>query len=290
MYVTVCTQGHKMAEGERDKPPIPRPGTSLRPEQEDDEDEPVPGAVSRRRFGTAMGVASAVFVFTVISFIGVGTVVGATVGPGIGGFVANFDDISYTDGEAEIYPVLDEHPACDGAPQIAATLTGDTTLEGDVEFYKDLPLPDVFEDEQIARFSIVAEAPDGGIEATDLSLRLTALAAEEIELGDTNIREFGPDDYEVDGDENDSFAPYQEANLDLDEDPDPEVVPEFGIDSDLFIVEDGTAAAHHVSLGSIDLVSLNLFIAIDDRNNFDNPVERVVEPEDRDCESLAEEQ
>lgn len=265
---------------------IPRPQTSLRPDTDED-DEPVPGHIPRKRLAAVLGASSTVFVITAITFIGVGTVLGASLGPGIGGFVASFEEVDYQDGDAEIYPVLGEEPACDEAPQLEANLDGTTHLSGQVQFYKDLPLPDAFEEEQIARLSIVADSGEDSIEVEDLNLRLTALNAEQLIFDATQIREFGPDDYAGESDDaNYSFATPGEGSLNPD---DPrENVPEFGIDATSFILPDGgSAAAHQVSLGSIDLKNLNLYIAIGDKSDFNNPVERVVEPTERDCEALA---
>ncbi len=272
---------------------IPRPETRLRPESEDDDedDEPVRGELSSRRFAAVLGVSTAVMVFALTTFLGVGMVAGAMLGPGLGGFVAEFDDVSYTDGDAEIYPTLAEHAACDDAPQLEVSLEGETTLQGDVSFYKDLPLPDQFNaadgiDDAMARVAIQAAAPDGGIDVDDLDLRLTVLQAETIELGDSAVREFGPDAYD-DGSTNASYSPTGEGSLDPSDDE--TLVPEFGVDATFFNLPDGgTAAAHQVSFSSIDLQDLDLFIAIDDRDSFANPVERVVEPTERECEALAD--
>jgi len=141
---------------------------------------------------------------------------------------------------------------------------------------------------QIARLSIVADSGADPITVENLNLRLTALNAEQLIFDSTEIREFGPDDYAGDSDDaNYSFASPGEGSLNPD---DPrEEVPEFGIDASSFILPDGgSAAAHQISLGSIDLQSLNLFVAIGDKSEFTNPVERVVEPTERDCASLAE--
>ncbi len=246
------------------------------------------GDYSGKRLAGVMGMATTVLVIALVSFMSVG-MVGAAMGVGIGGFVANFDDVEYTEGDAAIYPVLGAQAACDEAPQLEASLDGTTTLDGDVEFYKDLPLPDSFGDNEIARIAIAAEAPEEGIDVEDLDLRLTALEAESLELGDADIQEFSPEEYDDDATDEveDSYAPSGEG--DVSGEGTVENTPEFGIDASSFEVTQGTAAAHQVSLGSIDLQNLDLFVAIDDRSAFDNPVDRAVEPTDRDCESLADE-
>ena len=265
---------------------IPRPQRRLRPDPDDENYEPPPGSVSRRRFAAVFGVASAFVVVAGVTFFGVGMVLGASLGPGIGGFIAQFDNVSYTEGDAEIYPVLGAHAACDDAPQLEANLNGTTLLDGGVTFYKDLPLPDNFAPDQIARVSIVADSGGSPTEVTDLNLRLTALSADSIELGNTKIREFGPDSYEDTGDANDSFAPVGDGSLDPTADA--SRVPEFGIDAETFVLpKGGTAAAHQVSLGSITLQNLDLFVVIDEESDLSSPATRVVEPNKRTCTSLA---
>lgn len=280
-------------------PGIPRPETSLRPEPEPDDgdDELVEGHVSTQRLAAILGVASTVAVFAAISFFSIGMVLGASIGPGMGGFVANFEEVTYDGGDAKIYPVLDEHPACEGAPQLEVDLQGPSTLDGYVSFYKDLPLPadfgtdDAGNDRDIARVSVVADAPPDGIEVDDLGLRLTALKADDVQLGQTDIREFGPNDYDDDGLENASFAESGQGVLDLD-DPDatPVNVPEYGISSGLFnLPNGGTAVAHQVTLSQIQLNDIDLFVAIGSETEFEQNspvVESAVDPNDRDCESL----
>ena len=219
----------------------------------------------------------------------VGMVAGAIVGPGMGGFVAEFGSVSYSQGNAEIYPTLADHAACDNAPQLEVSLKGETTLNGNVTFYKDLPLPSEFDSatgmsDAMARISIRGSTPTDGATVDNLGLRLTALEAEEINLGGTNLREYGPNSYD-DGSPNASFAP--PGNGSLDPTAAPERVPEFGLDASFFNLPDGgTGAAHHVSLGSITLSDVNLYVLIDDKSDFANPVENVVQPTERDCEAL----
>jgi len=275
-----------MEKDERGRSQIPRPETDLRPDV-GDEDGPAPGHVSRRRFAGVLGVATAAAVFSLVTFVSVGMVAGAVVGPGMGGFVAEFGGVTYTGEDAQIYPTLANHAACDNAPQLEATLTGETTLNGNVTFYKDLPLPPQFDSgggETIARLSILADAPPTGIAVQDLELRFTALEANRIIFNRSELREFGPDSYD-DGSTNASFSP--PGNGSLDPTDAEERVPEFGLDASFFNLPDGgTGAAHHVSLGSITLSDVNLYVFIDDRSDFSNPVENVVQPTERDCEAL----
>jgi hypothetical protein len=280
--------GHRQsADSDDGTSRIPRPRRSLRPKPDDDSYELPEGHVSRKRFSAVFGVATTLVVIAGVSFFGVGMVLGASLGPGLGGFVAQFDNVSYTAGDADIYPVLGAHAACTDAPQLEANLVGTTLLDGDVKFYKDLPLPDDFASNRIARVSIVANSGGSPTEVTDLNLRLTALSANKLELGNTVIREFGPSSYEDTGDSNDSFAPPGNGSLDR---TDPaENVPEFGIDAETFVLPNGgIAAAHQVSLDSINLQNLDLYVAIDEKSDFSNPVERVVEPTNRTCNDLAD--
>jgi hypothetical protein len=274
------------ADEKAETPSIPRPQRRLRPDPDDENYEHPPGSVSRKRFAAVFGAASTVVVLAGVSFFSIGMVLGASLGPGLGGFVADFDNVSYTQDKADIYPVVAPHPACEDAPQLEADLEGKTYLKGDVTFYKDMPLPDSFGPNRIARISIVADSGTSRIEVTDLNLRLTALNAENISLGNTTLREFGPNQYDT-GDANDSFAPV--GNASLNPNSDASRVPEYGIDAETFVLPDGgVAAAHQVTLGSINLRNLDLFVAISDEDNLSNPAPRVVEPNNRTCSSLAE--
>lgn len=268
---------------------IPRPKGSL---FHDEDEEHPQGSVSRKRFAAVFTVASTTLVISAITFFGIGMVLGASLGPGMGGFVAQFDNVSYTEGDANIYPVLGSHPACADAPQLEANLAGTTYLMGNVTFYKDMPLPDSsFAPEQMARISIVANSGGDRIAVEDLNLRLSALNSDRLNFDRTVVREFGPNQYEnqTSPGPSDSLVPEEKiGSLNPDTAPNSTVVPEYGIDAESFILPDGgTAAAHQVLLGSISLQNLDLFVAIDDKSDFSNPVERVVQPDNRTCESLA---
>jgi hypothetical protein len=278
--------GHGQSEDSEKTSEIPRPQRRLRPDPSDDNYTPR-GSVSQSRFALVFGAASTVAVVAVVSFFSVGMVLGASLGPGIGGFIAEFDNITYTQGEAEIYPVIGTEPSCEKAPQVEADLAGKTLLDGMVMFYKDLPLPDSsYSNDQIARISIVASSGSQPTEVNDLNLRLTSLSANKIELGDTELREFGPGDYETAASDNDSFAPPGNGSLDP---SDPALnVPEFGINASTFVLPSGgIAAAHQISFGDIDLNEVNLYVSIKDKSKLTRPVERVVEPNNRTCSALA---
>ncbi len=240
------------------------------------------GEYSKKRLAGVAGLASTLLVIALVSFLSVG-MVGAALGVGIGGFVANFDDVEYNDGDAEIYPVLGEQPACDEAPQIEANLGGEATLNDGVEFMKDLPLPEsAFDADDFARITIVADAGDG-IQVDDLTLRLTALETANLSLSEADIGEnaYGQGDLD---DETEAADAYSDTDTGASG-------AEFGIEADSFnLPEGGSAAAHSVSFSEIDLTELNLFVQILNETNADShgSVERVIDPDDRDCASLAE--
>lgn len=259
------------------------------------------GNYDKKRLAGVMGAASTVVVIALVSFFSVGMVAGA-LGVGMGGFVAGFGNVEADEGGV-IYPVLDEQPACDQAPQLEANLDGEVIIDEYVEFYKDLPLPAGFGEDadqnprDIARISIASDLSDGDdeVQADDLTLRLSALNAAVLDLGD------GTDD-SVEIFENS----YQSAELDDNTDPEDAYSQardgtndfEFGIDATgtedgnpMFVINDGVAAAHQVAFADIQLPDVDLFVSIGSDQEFadDSPVvERVVEPDDRDCESLAE--
>lgn len=272
------------------------------------------GEVDRRRLAGIMGAATTVLMLVLIVALSLG-MVGAALGVGMGGFVASFGEVDNPD-DATIYPVLDEQAACDAAPQVEASLTGTAEVGEYVEFYKDLPLPDTFEEDdgtdRYARISIVSDGLDsvGGedtVEVENLDLRLTALEAATLELGQGDIREFGPgnnDDGTADAaegysagqtadDVEDSYVDSGTGALATDNTTDAVDTPEFGIDAGSFTLPDGgVAAAHQVSFDSITLQNLDLFVAIGNSTGFaeDSPVvERAVDPTERDCTSLADE-
>lgn len=255
------------------------------------------GEVDKRRFAAIMGAAGTATVIALITFFSVG-MVGAAMGVGIGGFVANFEEVSYNDGNASIYPVLGSQAACENAPQIEASLGGDATLIGGVEFFKDLPLPSssTFGNDRFARVSIVGNGSNGGITVTDLDLRITALETPTLNLTDADIKEFDPTEYNTTADDAAaSYAPSGEGvvNSSATGFSNATRVPEFGIEANSFnLPKGGTAATHQVSLGSIDLDDLNLFVQIlnesENTGTSNGSVARVVNPSDRTCQALAQ--
>jgi hypothetical protein len=259
------------------------------------------GEVDKRRFAGIMGVAGTAVMIALISFFSIG-MVGAAIGVGIGGFVANFENVSYNDDNAQIYPVLGAQAACDNAPQLEASLTGQATLFNGVEFFKDLPLPgNQFGDgDEFARISIVASGGSDGISVNNLDLRLTALETPNLSLTNANIKEFSPSDYDnsTGSSSLDSYvAPGQTGAVnrtpgDTGTGASQSETPEFGITANSFNLPDGgTAAAHQVSFESISLQDLDLFVQILDEGANNNPsngsIERVVNPSERNCEALA---
>ena len=261
------------------------------------------GKTSRRRLSAVMGVASTLLLIALIMFFSVG-MVGAALGVGIGGFVANFDKVNATDG-AEIFPVLGQQPACENAPQLQASINGTAKLSGSVEFFKDLPLPDSgFDNDDFARIMIVGQDNGTPIQVSDLDLRLSSLETETLGLRGADIREYSPDDYSDEGgpgaegsfidttddrtggiDTEGPSVAFDDGRDALDPSTGNSSTPEFGIDApDGFLIENGSAAAHFVSFGGISLSDLNLAVQILNETDTDD---RVLSTGERNCESLA---
>jgi hypothetical protein len=264
------------------------------------------GEVDKRRFAGIMGVAGTVAMIALISFFSIG-MVGAALGVGIGGFVANFEQVTYNNNtvqaaspgdnaDAQIYPVLGAQAACGNAPQLEASLAGQANISGGVEFFKDLPLPSSvgFSTNEFARVSIIGASPSGqNITIKDLDLRLTALETPELALSGAEIKEFGPNSYNNGNDSAfDSYAP--SGSGDVTGSGSVANTPEFGIEANSFVLPDGgTAATHQVSFQQISLTNLDLAVNIIDNSTYTasdtGPVPRVVDPTSRDCGSLADE-
>jgi len=244
--------------------------------------------VDKRRFAYVMGGASTAMIVALLTFFSIG-MVGAALGVGIGGFVANFEEVSYTDGNAQVYPTLGTQAACDKAPQLEASLSGTTTITGGVEFFKDLPLPSNFGTNfDFARITIIGNGT-GGITAQDLDLRLTALETANLSLSGADIQEFSPSEYDNGSDAESSYVPSGTTSVTNDTTVASET-PEFGITADEFVLpQGGSAAAHQVSFASLDLEEVNLFVQILNSSNAtsNGPTERTVAPGSRDCDSLA---
>ncbi len=261
------------------------------------------GEVDKRRFAGIMGVAGTVAMIALISFFSIG-MVGAALGVGIGGFVANFEQVTYNDStatstptpNAQIYPVLGAQAACDSAPQLEASLTGKANISGGVEFFKDLPLPgsggDGFDSTSFARISIIGSAPDSNpITIDNHDLRLTALESPELKLADANIREFGPGDYDNGTTPKASYAPSGQGTVGSNAGGTTSNTPEFGINASSFVLpQGGTAAAHQVSFQSISLTNLDLAVnIINNSSPATGPTPRVVDPGQRTCGALGDE-
>ena len=250
-----------------------------------------------------MGIASTLAVILLITIFSIG-MVGAALGVGIGGFVANFDEVNATGG-AEIFPVLGQQPACEDAPQLQASINGTAELSGSVEFFKDLPLPDSgFDNDEFARIMIVGQDNGTPIEVSSLDLRLSALEADKLVLEGADIREYSPENYSDEGgpgvegsfidttDDRTGGIDTEGPSVAFDDDRealDPSTgnssTPEFGIDApDGFLINNGSAAAHFVSFGGISLSDLNLAVQILNESDTDD---RVLSTGERNCDSLA---
>ncbi|MFW5938726.1 MAG: hypothetical protein ACOCSN_07270 [Halanaeroarchaeum sp.] len=223
-----------------------------------------------------------------MSALTAGTVAGTVFGPGMGGFVAEFGIVDANEGT--IYPVLDEHPACENAPEMEANLRGDVTIDDHLAFHKDLPSPDGFPAD-VVRLSIVAANLSQPVDSSDLSLRFTGLRTEHADLGDPGaerfeFREFGPDVWDEGNGSTDRFSQDRLFGLD-------DADYEFGIGAEgdeAFHIENGKATAHHLSAARLEVPDVDLFLSMGDEGDFEGDtgvVERPVEPSERDCESLA---
>ncbi len=248
------------------------------------------GSVHRDQFTGTLAV-SAVFLAIIVSMgLLTGPALGSIYGGGTGGFVAEFGTVEA--GEGTIFPVIDEHPACENLPQLKAVIDGDVEIGDHVRFYKDLPTPGDFTDADIVRLAIESEIPDGELAfVNDLDLRMTALEAEYIELGEEGgepvvLREFGPDTWEGtsgEGDEHDRFSQAREVGFD-------DADYEFGLGAegdDNFFIDRGVAVAHSVAVSELSLPDLQTAILIGAEDDFDAPDPRVVDSDDA-CEDLAE--
>ncbi len=255
------------------------------------------GSLSRDQFYGTLSL-SAIFLVIVMtaSFSLVGTAAGTALGTGFGGFVASFGTVEAHEGT--IFPVIDEHPACENAPQLMATIEGETTVSGYMRFYKDLPLPAAnFTGAEIARLSIVSNMSEGEEALVyELDLFMSALTADLIELGGPSdnviIREFGPETYEGTGGggEADRFSQNRSLNLS-------NADYEFGIGAesggagdDVFYIEQGKAIAHTVAFAQLDLPSPNMYVTMGNESEFTSTPHdpRVVTPSNRSCSALVD--
>jgi len=263
------------------------------------------GKIDEKRFAAMMGITSTLAVVSLIAFFSIG-MVGAALGVGIGGFVANFDSVNASDG-GEVFPVLGVQAACEQAPQVQAKLDGTTEIDGQVEFFKDLPLPsNNFNSTDFARLTIIGQSGTDPIKVTGLNLRLSALKATTLTLDDAEIKEFGPSKYEVskadyagagswiettdsytDGIDSDGPEVFEGQRV-MDPSTGNTTTPEFGIDAaGGFNIDNGTAAAHQVSFDGISIKDVNLAVQILNKSETDTG--RLVEPNNRTCQSLADE-
>ncbi|MFW5929878.1 MAG: hypothetical protein ACOCT0_05615 [Halobacteriota archaeon] len=265
------------------------------------------GETDKSTFAKWMGIGATAMVLLLIATLSMGMIAGA-LGVGIGGFVASFgmvtaDPVGNGDGGA-IYPVLGEQPACSEAPQLKANLPGDSEITEHVAFYKDLPLPGEFANNDVARINIVSNNVSAGdVVLTDLDMRLSALEADELSMNASGnssddpieIAESLQDD---DGDAYDSYgvngSPGNTQDLTssdvLDE-------AEFGIgipNGSNVTIDNGTAAAHQVSFTGVTLPDVDLFVTmgedLEDLESETGVANRSVQSGVRDdCDNLADE-
>jgi hypothetical protein len=264
------------------------------------------GEVDKRRLAGILGAATTMMMLLLIVTLSLG-MVGAAMGVGMGGFVASFGNVSSPDG-GYIYPVIGQQAACSDAPQLEASLSGDTTITDYVEFYKDLPIPrqirGTLTQQDAVRITILSELTGtNNISASNLELRLTALEAEDVVLGSdtasvkSTIREFGPNQYSYNNTtsntraDNASYAPTGAGANALNGTT--EERAEFAINaSGGFSLKNGTAAAHQVAFQRINLpqvdIGVNFLNSSYNGSNSSGVATRVVEPSNRTCKALAE--
>jgi len=259
------------------------------------------GEVDSRRLAGMLGAATTVMLLFVIVAFSLG-MVGAALGVGIGGLVANFGQVDADQGGI-IYPTIGDQAACADAPQLEASLEGEAVVNEYVEFYKDLPLPTgaTWGNAENVRITILSDLDgEGGtqnVTAQELDLRLTALEAEDVVIGNASdnqkavIQEFSPDNYSTSDEANDSYAPSGAGNF---SDGASSTTPEFGIDANGgFSLVNGSAVAHQVAFDQISLPAIDLAVNIlnssHDYANDSGPINRSVAPSDRNCEDLANE-
>jgi hypothetical protein len=259
------------------------------------------GEVDKRRLAGILGAATTVMMLLLVITLSLG-MVGAAMGVGIGGFVANFGTVDADGGV--IYPVVGEQAACDNAPQLEASLSGTATVDRYVEFYKDLPIPSdlSLNNQDHVRISILSNLSSSNVTAQNLDLRLTALEAEDLVLGDNDtttpkatIQEFGPNQYNYTtsgtNEANASYAPTGAGQNALNGSPATQT-PEFGINASTgFSLKNGTAAAHQVAFQQISLpqvdVAVNFINSSFNGDSNSGPASRVINPGERTCSALA---
>jgi hypothetical protein len=286
------------------------------------------GEVDNRRLAGIMGVATTAGMALLIVTFSLG-MVGAALGVGLGGFVANFDNVS-TDSGASIAPVIGEQAACDNAPQLAAVLSSASITDASgndraVEFMKDIPLPSIAGLNSGNNFTRITIASSEVPKVTGLALRLSALSAETAVLKNGNIAEIGPDGNQSDGGGYDGTGEFggggaSDSYQGVTQNPGDTALnglegsdglnnssnvdnfdTEFGISAQEFTIDNGTAAAHQVAFDNIQLADLNLFVQVLNASELENPTdvgmsERApglvadpISPGDRGCASLSEE-
>lgn len=246
------------------------------------------GEYDKRKVAGAMAFGTMFLAILAIMVLSVG-MVGANLGVGMGGFIASFEQVNnVADEERLIAPALGENPACGSAPQLVASFPGDTSIRGDIAFYKDLPLPSNFTSDDNARVSIYSPNPDG-IKVQELDLRMSALEADNLLLGngsqnDVEIGEHSVEDEDGSGANASYTSPSDPSAGDAEFDI--QITPQAEVN-----ITNGTAAAHQIAFGELDLPDIEIAVQIGNNTEFedeDQPTSRVIQPSNRTCESLAE--
>jgi len=207
------------------------------------------GVIDRRRLSGILGASTTLLVLLLIIGLSLGAVGAA--GIGIGGFVIEFSDVSAPSGS--VYPAAGPQSQCDSAPQMMATLNGESEIQGYFLVQKTIPVPMSSVDG--VTVDVMSEAGNNtSITAENLDLRLTALSSAELVLRGGKIKEYGPDEVPVDS-PIDSYSDVDESNSTGLEDSD----VEFGIDASGGLgIRRGRAVVYHIAFGNIDITSVGV--------------------------------
>ncbi|MFW5929388.1 MAG: hypothetical protein ACOCT0_03095 [Halobacteriota archaeon] len=255
------------------------------------------GKTDKRKMAGAMAFASVLLVVLIISVFTAG-MVGAALGVGMGGFVAQFGEVE-ANATSEIVPTVGQNPACADAPQVTAGVDGTADIWEYVAFHKDLPLPTDgnFGNAEMARVSIVSDGIDeaDAIPIEDLDMSLSALEAEELIMGeggqgDVEVTENAYDTSGGSVDNSTTDAAYANTSQGIGDRADS---AEFAITGNYMSITNGTAAAHGIEFGQLELPNVDLMVSMGEEGDFNNseemgPTQRVIQPDERTCESLAD--
>lgn len=205
------------------------------------------GSIDRRRLSGVLGAATTFLLLLLIVALSLGAV--GAVGVGIGGFVIEFSDVTAPTGS--VYPALAQQSECDSAPQIMATLDGQSRIQGYFQITKGIPVPGSAVDG--VSVDILSEARNNSsINAENLDLYMTALSSSRLTLGDMRIYERGPSD--------NGTVPLQDLYAESDENTSAEAFrPGFTVDSaGGFAVLNGRAVVYQIAFDNIEIGTISV--------------------------------